>query len=154
MSKSRRRDNIELWRNFMKAYKTVHKAVDRNLEQAGMRIEELRLLFTLDRLGAVPMSVLAEEQVTTQASITGLVDDLEGRGLVERIRSTEDRRVINVKITKKGKDALEKGVGCHRQFIDRILSDFTDREAQELFSVMERLRRAATEEKSIAVGRE
>jgi DNA-binding MarR family transcriptional regulator len=142
LSKSKKRDNYELWRTFVKAYKTLHRAVDKNLEPVGMRIQELRLLFTLDHLGAVPMSVLAEEQVTTQASITGLVDDLEERSLVERIRSKDDRRVINVGITRKGKEALEKGLALHKEFVDNILSDLTDREAEQLASVMEKLREA------------
>jgi DNA-binding MarR family transcriptional regulator len=139
---------------FAKAYKTMNKAVDKNLEPIGMRVQELRLLVTLDRSGAVPMSVLAEEQVMTQASITGIVDELEERGLVERIRSKEDRRVINVGITGKGKDALEKGLARHREFIDEIMSDLTEKEAEELSSVMEKLREAATrKEKAILTSR-
>jgi DNA-binding MarR family transcriptional regulator len=153
LSRQKKRDNHELWRTFVKAYRILDKAVDRNLESVGMRIQELRLLFTLDRLGALPMSVLAEEQVTTQASITGLVDDLEERGLVERVRSKEDRRVINVGITRKGKDALEKGLARHREFIDDIMSDLTDREAEELSSVMGKLREAALKERNIVTSR-
>jgi MarR family transcriptional regulator, 2-MHQ and catechol-resistance regulon repressor len=153
MSKTKKRDNYELWRTFVNTYKTLHRAVDRNLEPVGMRIQEMRLLFTLNNLGAVPMSVLAEEQVTTQASITGIVDDLEERGLVERIRSTEDRRVINVGITKKGKDALEKGLDSHREFIDKIMSVLTDREAEELSFVMNKLREAESKIKNIPTSR-
>ena len=38
--------------------------------------------------------------------ITGLIDRLEGMGLVTRERSTEDRRVVFVAITPKGLDLL------------------------------------------------
>ena len=40
--------------------------------------------------------------------ITGLIDRLEGMGLVARERSTEDRRVVYVAITPKGLDLLAK----------------------------------------------
>jgi MarR family 2-MHQ and catechol resistance regulon transcriptional repressor len=146
-----KRDNHELWRAFVNTYKTLHRAVDKNLEPVGMRTQEMRLLFTLKRLGDSPMSVLADEQVVTQASITGIVDDLEGRGMVERRRSTEDRRVVNVGITRKGRDALEHALVRHREYIDELMSDLTDNEAGELSAVMEKLRSAASRVKSVPV---
>jgi DNA-binding MarR family transcriptional regulator len=145
MPKSRRRgDNYELWRSFAITYKTVQKAVDQNLAPLGIRSQEMRVLFTLNQLGASPMSLIAEEQLMTQASITGIVDDLEARGFVERLRSTEDRRVINVGLTKMGKDILERGLAWHRKFIDKTMSDLTETEAAELSSTLEKLRGAVT----------
>lgn len=134
-----KRDNYEIWRSFAITYKTIHRAIDKNLEPLGIRVQEMRILATLGRMGSVPMSVLADEQVVTQASITGLVDDLEGRGLVERMRSVEDRRVINIGLTKKGRAELDKGMTRHRRFIDSLLSGLTDSEAQELFSLTGKL---------------
>lgn len=145
----KKRDNYELWREFADTYKLVHRAVDRNLGATGMRVVEIRLLKALGRLGAVPMSVLAEEQLTTQASVTGLVDDLEAKGLVQRERSTEDRRVINIAITEEGKRAMEQGLRRHRDFIDRVLGGLDEREAAELSAVLERLRRSMPTEGSL-----
>jgi DNA-binding MarR family transcriptional regulator len=44
--------------------------------------------------------------ITRVPDITRLVDRLEATGLVERARTSEDRRVVLVKITKKGLDAI------------------------------------------------
>jgi MarR family transcriptional regulator, organic hydroperoxide resistance regulator len=143
---TRARDPYEVWRAFVDAYKAVHRSADRNLERLGTRVQEIRLLNTLECRGSVPMSLLAEELLTTQASITGLVDDLEEHGLVERERSTEDRRVINVTITKKGKETLHLALQSHKEFVSRILRSITQEKAEELVIIMEGLRAAAIEE--------
>jgi len=52
--------------------------------------------------GSRRMSDLAERTLTSQASLTGIVDRLEERGLVERVRSIEDRRVVAVSLTEAG----------------------------------------------------
>ena len=44
--------------------------------------------------------------VLSKVSITAIVDDLENRGLVDRRRSKDDRRVIFISITYEGRDVL------------------------------------------------
>ena len=44
--------------------------------------------------------------VLSKVSITAIVDDLENRGLVDRRRSKDDRRVIFISITDEGMDVL------------------------------------------------
>ena len=51
-------------------------------------------------------SEIGERMVTRDPDITRLLDRLEDRGLVQRVRSDEDRRVVNVRITQKGSKTL------------------------------------------------
>lgn len=47
-------------------------------------------------------------KVLSKVSITAIVDDLENRGLVERRRCKDDRRVIFISITDKGRGVLDE----------------------------------------------
>ena len=58
--------------------------------------------------GSRRMRDLAERTQTSQASLTGIVDRLEERGLVERVRSVEDRRVVAVSLTEAGTAELRQ----------------------------------------------
>jgi MarR family 2-MHQ and catechol resistance regulon transcriptional repressor len=49
---------------------------------------------------------LGQKILRSSASVTVVVDNLERRGLVERRRSTEDRRYIKVSLTSKGQDLM------------------------------------------------
>jgi len=56
--------------------------------------------------GGLPSTEIAGRMVTRVPDITRLVDRLEATGLVERSRTSEDRRVVIVCITAKGLDVL------------------------------------------------
>ncbi len=51
-------------------------------------------------------SEIGEHMVTPVPDVTRLVDRLESRGLVERTRDPEDRRIVRVGITQAGLDLL------------------------------------------------
>src|SRR5262245_12788211 len=55
-----------------------------------------------------PILEVSDRLIATVPGITGLIDRLEGMGLVARRRSTEDRRVVFVAITARGLDLLSK----------------------------------------------
>lgn len=54
----------------------------------------------------IPCSAISDRMITRQPDITRILDRLEQAGLIARQRSTEDRRVVLVRIGKKGMDTL------------------------------------------------
>jgi DNA-binding MarR family transcriptional regulator len=43
-----------------------------------------------------------------KASSTAVLDDLEGKGLIQRVKNTEDRRIVNLQLTAQGKSLTRK----------------------------------------------
>jgi DNA-binding MarR family transcriptional regulator len=70
---------------------------------------------------------------------TRLVDQLEQRGLVERVRSRQDRRVINLGITPEGEGKLAELTPRMIGLWNDVLSDFTHDEATMLIGLLTRL---------------
>src|SRR3954463_7897453 len=63
---------------------------------------QVRALGVLDPERPVPMSELAEALHCDNSNVTGIVDRLEDRGLVERRSATHDRRGKNAPVTERG----------------------------------------------------
>ncbi|MBI4421191.1 MAG: MarR family transcriptional regulator [Gemmatimonadetes bacterium] len=61
-----------------------------------------RVLQYLDPEHPVPMAELADTHCCDASNITGLVDRLEARGLIERIADPSDRRVKMIAVTRAG----------------------------------------------------
>jgi DNA-binding MarR family transcriptional regulator len=59
--------------------------------------------------GPLTMSALAQAEQVQPPTITKLVTEMEREGLVERVRSREDRRVLTVRATAEGRRLLEEG---------------------------------------------
>ncbi len=77
-------------------------------KQVGLTAPQLLILQAVRRMGAVSISKLSQEVSLSQATVTNIIDRLEGRGLVARHRSTEDRRVVHATLTTEGiKKVLE-----------------------------------------------
>ena len=65
---------------------------------------QLGALKALDPEDPLPMRELAQALACDNSNVTGIVDRLEARGLVERRASTDDRRVKMLVVTEEGKE--------------------------------------------------
>jgi DNA-binding MarR family transcriptional regulator len=92
------------------------------------------------------MSSLAESAKTSQASLTGIVDRLEDHGFVERIRSCEDRRVIDVSITEAGVAELCRGRKDFLDVAETVLGQITAEERTAFLELLRKLNAVAAAE--------
>ena len=109
----------------------------------------LHVLSRLEADGPLSMTHLAEALDVSVASMTGIVDRLEGRGLVERRRNDDDRRVILVHSTAAGQAVFDDLARQRRARLTRILAEFTDEELAATLvctRAMKRARSAAVAE--------
>ncbi|HZR35984.1 MAG TPA: MarR family transcriptional regulator [Nevskia sp.] len=72
-------------------------------------------------------------------ALTRLLDQLESRGLVERHRSVEDRRAIEVHLTAAGEEALRTVIPLVVNRINSVLKDFSHAEVDELLRLLNKL---------------
>ncbi len=79
------------------------------------------ILMVLLNKDSVKMNELARLLGLSRANATGLVDRLEARGIVERRHSTEDRRVVLVSLTRKGRRTAAKLNDARRRGLARMM---------------------------------
>jgi DNA-binding MarR family transcriptional regulator len=70
--------------------------------KAGISMTHLHILWVLEHHGDLPMTRLAELLDVSLSNATGLVDRMEERGLIERVRVPDDRRVVLVRPSAEG----------------------------------------------------
>ncbi|NLD35280.1 MAG: MarR family transcriptional regulator [Desulfatiglans sp.] len=63
---------------------------------------QLNCLLTLNENGSLPPSHIARLMMINSSTITGIIDRLEEKGLLKRMRISKDRRIITVELTKNG----------------------------------------------------
>jgi DNA-binding MarR family transcriptional regulator len=68
----------------------------------GVSMTQMHVLWLLEHHGEVPMSRLAELLDVSLSNSTGLIDRMEERGLVERTRVPDDRRLVVVRLGPEG----------------------------------------------------
>src|SRR5262245_281737 len=96
---------------------------DQAARAAGLEPQQHQLLLAIKGMpeGMVPtMSVLAERLQILHHSTVELVDRMEQRGLVRRLRATDDRRLVLVTLTARGESLLARLSAAHRAEVRSI----------------------------------
>ncbi len=109
----------------------------------GISLAEQDLMKQLDVAGGgLRMVDLAERIFLSKAGVTKMVDRLETAGMARRERSVEDRRVIHVRLTVKGKRTLKRSRELLLPWVEAHLADkLTGRELKALGGALESLLR-------------
>jgi DNA-binding MarR family transcriptional regulator len=87
----------------------------------GLSMSTWHVLVMLERHGDMSMSRLAELLDISLSNATGLVDRMEERGLIERVRVPDDRRIVLVRVSDAGRDLLTEVDVLGDEMIRRVL---------------------------------
>jgi DNA-binding MarR family transcriptional regulator len=77
----------------------ITKELARRADLTGPQLTVLKML---EGVGDLSLSDLSDRIRAQNSTVTGIIDRMEREGLVVRTRSTEDRRVVRIKLTDKG----------------------------------------------------
>ncbi len=86
--------------------------------------------------GRKSMNDLSKILDIKNSTVTGLVDRLEAKKLVERISDPQDRRRWNIRITQAGKNELAKARAIIKRINDQIAQGFTREEISSFSKVL------------------
>jgi len=88
------------------------------------------------------MSRLAELIDVSMSAATGLVDRIEERGFVERIRVPSDRRIVLARITPAGRQLLDDVEVVRAELIQRVLEELDETQLARVATALHDLRAA------------
>lgn len=97
-------------------------AVAQRVHHSGISLGHLQMLWILQEHGPQPVSRLGDMLGIGAPNATGLLDRMEQRGLVERTRDVEDRRVVLVRQTELGRDAAAEMDGWRADWMEQVLA--------------------------------
>ncbi|HEY3876543.1 MAG TPA: MarR family transcriptional regulator [Candidatus Kapabacteria bacterium] len=114
---------------------------DRTLAEVGLSGEQFNILRILRGAGkdGHPSGEIGCRMVDRSPDITRRIDSLEKEGMVERERSTTDRRVVRVHITKKGLDVLNELQPKLKAFDTKLAANMSDIEFKHLSQLCEKI---------------
>lgn len=77
-------------------------------KESGLTGPQLILMRSIRELGEVTIRQLSGHTNMSQATATTILDRLERNGLVQRVRSSKDKRKVHAHLTEKGDDLLNQ----------------------------------------------
>jgi DNA-binding MarR family transcriptional regulator len=118
------------------------RSLTETLAEHGLSYEEWDVLGSLRRAGPPyrrSAGELAERSELSSGAMTNRLDRLEKAGLVNRLADPNDRRGVLVEITKAGQKAWLESTGTEAAREALIAAALSDREKEQLNSLLRRL---------------
>lgn len=103
-SKDPVKEIVWLIRRLMQGSYLYNKELNKKYQVSAPQLSSLLALY---ENGPLPPSQIAKYIMVNSSTVTGIIDRLEQKGLVQRSRISTDRRVITVTLTDKGRELAE-----------------------------------------------
>ena len=125
------------------ALRKIIQSIDLNsrslVKRVGLTGPQLLLLQEISKCGELSGGKLAKAVSLSQATVTGIVERLEKRGLVTRRRSQIDKRKVLVQVTPGGEELLENAPSLMQESFVQQFGNLRDWEQAMILSSLQRL---------------
>jgi DNA-binding MarR family transcriptional regulator len=118
---------------------SVVAEVDKRLDVHGLTSAQWGPLMRLQATSGATVAELARWLNQDPGAMTRLLDRLEKKGLCKRVRSTEDRRVVQVELTADGTAAIAEVPAVLAEVLNGHLAGFSKTEWQALRTYLQRM---------------
>jgi DNA-binding MarR family transcriptional regulator len=112
----------------------------------GVSMTHLHVMWRLEESGVLPMSRLAEFLDVSLSNATGLIDRMAERGLIERTRLEDDRRVVLIGLTPAGRAILDELQIMKRDLMGAVLGHLDGPQLDRLHAALSDFRGAVRAE--------
>jgi DNA-binding MarR family transcriptional regulator len=123
-------------RKLMQAGERYTKALNKKFNVSAPQVATLLTLFDE---GPLSPSMIARHIMVNSSTVTGIIDRLEQKGLVFRLRNSPDRRIVTVELTESGKKLAQNAPPPIQQKIVEGLSQLSEQEMNSIVQSLTRL---------------
>lgn len=140
---------MEKSKEILHAYLQVSRHITEELRghfgKMNLTFPQTLVLTLLDSDGPMPISSLAKATGSANSTISGVIDRLERAGLVRRVRSEQDRRVIYVEVTEKYSAIQNENKNHAIARFSESISSLNEEEMDQIVAALNLLRDAMEE---------
>ena len=136
---------VRAYVKLMRASRAVLARVERRLAAHGLTPTQLGVLEAILHKGPLTHRELGRAVLTSAGNMTDVVDKLEARRLVRRVRAADDRRSVRVELTQPGRTLIEAVFPGHAADIAQAMSGLGCVDLRRLDTLLRRLGMAAAQ---------
>ncbi len=134
-------DDVEKLTNYMEKliFQLKESEDDRRTKCCGsqdLNLHEIQVIVWLGQNGPSKMKDIGNNLSVSLSNLTVIVDKLEEKGLAERVRSTEDRRIVMVHLAKEGQVIFDNHHDMKREMCKNMLKRLTKDERVSYLKLM------------------
>ncbi|WP_141432178.1 MarR family winged helix-turn-helix transcriptional regulator [Bacillus sp. 03113] len=131
---------------FQITFQKMQPELHESMNEQGITPSQLFVLIFLKKGGSCKVTQLAEKLDVKPSAATTMVDRLVQNEFVIREHDQKDRRVVNISITKRGEEKLDKVFEARKAIVRKYLAYLSEEELSSMAAIAEKLASSITEE--------
>ncbi|WP_119632752.1 MarR family winged helix-turn-helix transcriptional regulator [Methylocaldum marinum] len=131
---------IPAMRELVRAYQAFAAYSAEHVRKMGLTPPQFDVISTLGNTTGMPLHKLAEKTLITKGTLTGIVDRLEQKGLLQRVVPAANRRSFIAVLTPEGERVFEEVFPAHMAYLKKRFGQLSERELEQTEMVLARLR--------------
>ncbi len=144
---------MKTYTQMMRAADAVTTRMHRHLADAGLTGSQFGVLEALYHLGPLCQRDIGQKILKTSGNMTTVIDNLEKRKLVVRVKDLADRRRISVELTPEGFDLIDTVFPTHAEIAEQVFAVMDPGELLTLGSLLKKVGKANAGQAAAAGGR-
>lgn len=127
------------WIAVARASQLIHQKLGRALSPLDIKVPHLDILANLYRFEGISQQDLAHKLLVGRSNISMLLPQIEKRGLIVRRKDENDKRVLRLYLTEKGREVTLRALAIELELIEHSMSTTTIDECNFIGDVMNRM---------------
>ena len=119
-------------RNLVSAYQAFERYSAPDLKAMGLTMTQFDVIATLGNQPPMTCKELGEKTLVTKGTLTGVLERLEAKGILERKLNPEDARSQMIGLTKTGQDLFEKVFPSHIQHLEKAFVKLSPKQLKDV----------------------
>lgn len=117
----------------------IHYKNEYQLQTSGIPSQEMYVLERICLQSNILSKDISQKYNIPPSTLTGILDRLENKKLIERLRTNKDRRSIELITTENGKSVVEKHITEDRIFARNLFDSLEPQKKEQLKALLEEL---------------
>jgi MarR family 2-MHQ and catechol resistance regulon transcriptional repressor len=127
-------------RNLVSAYQAFERYSAPDVKAMGLTTTQFDVIATLGNQPPMTCKELGEKTLVTKGTLTGVLERLEAKGILERKLNPEDARSQMIGLTQAGQALFEKVFPAHLNHLDKAFQKLSAKELVEITSSLQLLK--------------
>jgi DNA-binding MarR family transcriptional regulator len=139
---------LKLWLRMLSCTVRVEDAIRSRLRASfGITLPRFDLMAQLERdPDGLRMGELSKRMMVTGGNVTGIVDQLEREGLVERVPDPQDGRAAMVRLTPPGRTAFAGMAAVHEGWVADLFAGISAADKASMIALLDTLKQQLNEQ--------
>jgi len=133
---------LKAYTQMMRATDAVTTCMHRHLADHGLTVSQFGVLEALYHRGPLCQRDIGRKILKTSGNMTTVIDNLEKRGLVVRVKDLADRRRMSVELTPAGFDLIDTVFPIHAEIAEQAFAVMAPGELLTLGNLLKKVGKA------------